>query len=210
MGFKAVIFDASGVTLSFEKIPYVVDLFKELKKNPDDWKQFEDLELGIGHTKNSNHVFEKTFAANPHFKQKTLEVMKNESYFSLFDNMVEDKYIAAVLPKLKNAGLKTCMLTNNMFRDETRTEVYVPETVLQKFDAVVVSCRDRCRKPNKDCFELACKRLGVELNECIFIDDFPENCEGARKFGITAIQVHGTDTLGAVKELEKLLGLKLL
>lgn len=31
MGFKAVIFDASGVTLSFEKIPYVVDLFKERK-----------------------------------------------------------------------------------------------------------------------------------------------------------------------------------
>ncbi len=55
------------------------------------------------------------------------------------------------------------------------------------FDDVILSYRHGILKPQQEIFELAAKRLGVLTNECVFIDDSPNHCTGARQAGMEAI-----------------------
>jgi putative hydrolase of the HAD superfamily len=52
------------------------------------------------------------------------------------------------------------------------------------FDAVFASCVIGRRKPDKRIYTYAAKKLGLKPNECIFMDDMPENVAGARKAGM--------------------------
>lgn len=56
------------------------------------------------------------------------------------------------------------------------------------FDDFVLSYQHSVRKPDSQIFQLAAKRLGVDLNECILVDDVFEYCEGARAAGMHAVQ----------------------
>jgi HAD superfamily hydrolase (TIGR01549 family) len=58
----------------------------------------------------------------------------------------------------------------------------------QLFDDFVLSYQHGIRKPDPDIFKLSAKNLGVEIDECLFIDDVVEYCEGARAIGMHAIQ----------------------
>ncbi|VDK17391.1 unnamed protein product [Anisakis simplex] len=228
MVYKAVLFDSTGVIMSYDSSPYLAEFMSKAKKVESIWKIWADMELGKLNAKEVNDVFQPMLDANPKLKEQVLKSMTNDTILSIFDNLREDEYFVPILPKLRSAGIKSLLLTNQMWRDDDRTEVFIPATSIAKFDANVISCRDGVRKPDADIFlvrfthlhnnsleqirlfQLAAKKLSVEPKECIFIDDFPENCEGARKVGMAAIQVHGTDTKTAVQELEKMLNLKLL
>ena len=47
---------------------------------------------------------------------------------------------------------------------------------------------------------LGCERVGLPPEECVFVDDLRENCEGAEAVGMTAILHRGAD--GTLPELE--------
>lgn len=55
------------------------------------------------------------------------------------------------------------------------------------FEVFINSAEENLEKPNPDIYQLVCKKLGVEPSECVFIDDLPENVEGARKTGMEGI-----------------------
>jgi hypothetical protein len=57
--------------------------------------------------------------------------------------------------------------------------------------------------------QLAVERLQVAKEECIFLDDSKENCEGAERQGIHAIYVEKGNTKSALAQLEHLLGISL-
>ena len=63
------------------------------------------------------------------------------------------------------------------------------------------------RKPDPRFYELACESLGVEPDECVFLDDLGVNLKPARTLGMHTIKV--TDPDRAISELEALLGLSL-
>jgi putative hydrolase of the HAD superfamily len=62
-------------------------------------------------------------------------------------------------------------------------------------------------KPEPEIFHLGAERLGVPPEECVFVDDLRENCEGAEAVGMTAVLHRGADR--TVPELERLLGVEL-
>jgi epoxide hydrolase-like predicted phosphatase len=104
--------------------------------------------------------------------------------------------------RLKGAGLRTAVVTNNVaeFGDHWRRTLPLDEL----FDAVVDSCEVRCRKPAPDIFRIALERLRVEApDRAVFLDDFPGNVEAARRFGLHAILV-GEDPAPAFAELDRL------
>jgi hypothetical protein len=49
----------------------------------------------------------------------------------------------------------------------------------------------------------------VAKEECIFLDDSKDNCEGAERAGLTAVYVEKGNTQWAMAQLEHLLGLSL-
>jgi epoxide hydrolase-like predicted phosphatase len=75
------------------------------------------------------------------------------------------------------------------------------------FDAVVISGEVGLNKPEPEIFRLGAERLGVPPEECVFVDDLRENCEGAEAVGMTAILHRGAD--GTLPELERLFGAEL-
>ena len=75
------------------------------------------------------------------------------------------------------------------------------------FDAVLESRVLGVRKPDPRFYELACERLGVFPEECVFLDDLGVNLKPARALGMHTIKV--TDPAQALDELGRLVGLAL-
>ena len=101
---------------------------------------------------------------------------------------------------------KTACLTNNFTRAEAVLSVEVA-AVYALFDAVLESRVLGVRKPDPRFYELACEALGVEPDECVFLDDLGVNLKPARTLGMHTIKV--TDPDRAISELRDVLGLSL-
>jgi HAD superfamily hydrolase (TIGR01509 family) len=75
-------------------------------------------------------------------------------------------------------------------------------TTIAQFDQLVLSFDAGCLKPSAE-FYLTCARAARSIpSDCIFIDDLPENVEGARQAGLRPIHYTGPATLMA--ELRRL------
>jgi putative hydrolase of the HAD superfamily len=72
------------------------------------------------------------------------------------------------------------------------------------FHDVVDSSEVGMRKPDHRIYRLASDRLGVEPEACVFLDDQPENVDGARAIGMAGIVVD--DPWAALAELDAILG----
>jgi putative hydrolase of the HAD superfamily len=74
------------------------------------------------------------------------------------------------------------------------------------FDVIVESSVEGVRKPNPRIYEIACDRMGVGPDGCIFLDDLGINLKPAKALGMTTIKVIEEDQ--AIKDLEKATGIR--
>jgi putative hydrolase of the HAD superfamily len=86
--------------------------------------------------------------------------------------------------KIKSQGIKTAVLSNTI---ESHVKVIEKHRGYNNFDVVVLSCREKLRKPEPKIYLLTVKRLKVKPKECIFIDDRNEFLKPAKKLGIKTI-----------------------
>ena len=56
--------------------------------------------------------------------------------------------------------------------------------MLQRFDALVLSCEEGLIKPSPELYRRTLQRLGVAPERAAFFDDVPRYAEGARTVGI--------------------------
>jgi epoxide hydrolase-like predicted phosphatase len=75
--------------------------------------------------------------------------------------------------------------------------------ILDAFDQVIISAEVGLAKPDPRIYRMAAERLGVSPGEAVFVDDFPENLDGARAAGL--LTVHFRDRQQALDELAHLL-----
>lgn len=69
-------------------------------------------------------------------------------------------------------------------------------------DHLIVSAEEGMCKPDLEIFHLAAARMGVSPDEIVFVDDMPENVQGAREAGMHAwVHESGEDTIRRVSEL---------
>ena len=71
------------------------------------------------------------------------------------------------------------------------------------FDIMIISAEVGMMKPEAGIYRLALEKLDVAPAEAVFVDDFPENVEGARAVGMQAIRF--TERERTLKELAHLL-----
>ena len=85
--------------------------------------------------------------------------------------------------RLRKTGCKTAILSN--------TEMPVVEIINKQkydsFDITVLSCLEGMAKPGKGIYNLTLNRLGVLAGQALFIDDKPENIDGAKQAGLQTI-----------------------
>lgn len=87
--------------------------------------------------------------------------------------------------EIRAKGIRTAILTNNV-KEWRQWRDRIP---IELFDPVVDSCEVGLRKPDPEIYLLTCSQLGVAPWECLFLDDHPDNIEGARAVGMEALLV---------------------
>lgn len=107
------------------------------------------------------------------------------------------------LRRVRQAEYATACLTNNIV-GAVRPEL---AEVMALFDVVIESSKVGVRKPEVQFYEIACEKLGVEPDQCVFLDDLGVNLKPAKAMGMTTIKVIDPDS--ALAELESVLGLAL-
>jgi putative hydrolase of the HAD superfamily len=90
-----------------------------------------------------------------------------------------------LMAQLRTEGYRMALLTNNVREWESRWRSLAP--IDDIFETVVDSAFVGMRKPDREIYELTVQRLGVPAEECLFIDDFERNCDGARAVGMHAV-----------------------
>ncbi len=116
--------------------------------------------------------------------------------------------MVGMLDRVKEAGLLVACLTNNIV-DSTNTggdarSVQIAD-IMSRFDVIVESSKVGVRKPETRFYEIACDLLGVEPEECVFLDDLGINLKPAAAMGMTTIKV--TSAAQAIADLNAALGL---
>jgi epoxide hydrolase-like predicted phosphatase len=116
---------------------------------------------------------------------------------SMFRGMRPDPPMVEAVRAARAAGVKTGLVSNSW-----STSHYDRDLLAELFDAVVVSAEVGLHKPEPEIFLLAAKRLGVEPDRCVFVDDLRENCAGAAAVGMTPVlHRNAADTVARLEEL---------
>ena len=116
--------------------------------------------------------------------------------------------------RIRAEGLLAGALTNNWANEDDGQENEADgptgdgtRALADLFDVFVESSVEGLRKPDPRIYSLACERLGVELNEAVFLDDIGTNLKAARALGMTTIKVDTPEQ--ALGELGAVIGLAL-
>lgn len=105
---------------------------------------------------------------------------------------------------IRDAGLLAAALTNNWASEERDDGT---RALRHHFDAFFESSVLGLQKPDPRIYRHACRELGIEPPEAVFLDDIGRNLKSARALGMTTLKVDDPDR--ALGELESVLGIGL-
>ena len=91
--------------------------------------------------------------------------------------------VFALAGRFRERGLKTALLSNT----ETAAMQFFANQGYDMFDATIFSCAEGTFKPEREIYEIAAGKLGVEPSRCAFIDDNPAYADGATSVGMHGI-----------------------
>ena len=178
---QAVIFDIGGVFSRFENRPNLQTWAQDCKLEPD---ALSEMIFGPG----AADAYTGRTPEGQHWQnigQKlglNLE-QSNQLRLEIYGDFVWDlgllEYARALRPQYKTAIISSAF-------SNVRTEIagWVNETM---FDTLVYSAEVSLNKPDARIYRCALGRLEVPAEHSIFIDDRPENIEGARAVGMIGI-----------------------
>ncbi len=113
----------------------------------------------------------------------------------------DERMLDAVL-RARGEGVRTGLISNSW-----GTRRYDRAVLEQLFDGVVISGEVGIRKPAAEIYEMGAERIGLDAEECVFVDDLPFNLEPAAALGMAT--VHHTSSEETIVELERLLEVQL-
>ena len=118
-----------------------------------------------------------------------------ELYRTKWREMLTDEVpgMREVVNDIKSKGYEIYGLTN--WSMETFPEAREHFGILQMIDRYVVSGAEGYVKPDPRLFQILIDRYNLKAEECIFIDDNPDNVAAARKMGIKGIVFTGAEEL---------------
>jgi epoxide hydrolase-like predicted phosphatase len=168
----------------------VKKLFKERGEGLELLRQLERGEV-------SNEDFSPRFGALLGVRDTTNLTQR------LFAGVAPDEPMVEAVRRAKQGGIRTGLISNS-WGDRGQYDDLAMDGM---FDAVLISGEVGLNKPEPEIFRLGAERLGVPPEDCVFVDDLKENCEGAEAVGMTAILHRGAER--TLPELERLLGVTL-
>ena len=148
-------------------------------KDPHAWPAFERGEI------DEHEMLASFFADRRTFDHDAFRAHVKAGYVML-------PGIEALLAELAERGVRMYALSNYPTWSE-----WIDERVgLSRFlDWRFVSWRTGVRKPDPEAYRLPLRELGVDADECLFVDDRESNCVAARREGINAHRFENAEGL---------------
>lgn len=182
MSIRAIGFDYSGVVARIPGPPWKV-VVAAIFGVPVDTLQTTYFKF--------NHLLnEKIMEPADFWKKFSLELGKPEKYdeFMAYQNNQPaheiDQQMIKLVDELRSSGYKVGLLSNNTI--EGAAEIRQSE-LTKHFDQIVVSAEVGCSKPDPEAFKILAQRLGVSLEELIYIDDTEKSLVNASEIGFYPI-----------------------
>lgn len=177
---KNIIFDLGNVVLKL-KWNIVLDKYSE---NDGDKKLLEEVIFNSQEwAKLDEGTIEKKDAINimlsklpERLHEACLGIMKDWQ-----EGFVINTQILDFIKTQKEKGYKTYILSNAPLDLPDYLE---RNNLNQYFDGQVISAQEKIAKPNKKIYELILNRFSLNSDECLFLDDKPENIAAAIDCGI--------------------------
>lgn len=120
----------------------------------------------------------------------------------MVNGLVRNTELFIYIRRKRSQGYKVGLLSN-IGTDSMRRLMPDAETE-SMFDTTVLSGVYGKSKPDPDIYTHTANNMGLSPDECLFIDDSPDNCEGARIAGMQAVEYYSVKQ--TTQQLEKLLG----
>lgn len=159
---------------------------------------------------NPIHALERGEMSAPDFEQRLAKEMGEISGIHydpsgliqrMFQHFGHAHEMYALVRRAKEQGIATGLLSNSWGND------YPRDMWQDMFDVVVISGEVGLRKPEPEIFELTTKRLGLQPQQCVFVDDLKHNVDASVALGW--VGVHHVSYSQTAGELEALFGLPL-
>ena len=148
------------------------------------------------------------------FLQKLYEFVFAE-YGNNLDAEKEAKTFLKLFPQHKNKSLfpevievlETCKSKNMFLGIISDCGPYLKDSIIalnidSYFSRYIAAAEVGAMKPDKQIFDAAIHGLGIEPNECIFIDDNLEEANGAREYGFLSFHINRQTKADKEKEWE--------
>lgn len=103
-----------------------------------------------------------------------------------------DANVGRICKALDEYGVRVGVLSNAI---EEHAQLLTELGIYRPFNPVIVSCRVGMRKPDPNIYRLAARSAGVRPEQCLFVDDLPENVVAAEREGMTGIHFTGAEAL---------------
>lgn len=100
------------------------------------------------------------------------------------------------------SGVRTALISNSW-----GLHYYPQDLLAELFDEILISGAVGLRKPEEEIYVLAARGLGLEPEECLFVDDVQINLDTAERLGMRTLLHEDPDR--TIRELEGLLGVSL-
>lgn len=179
---KAIIFDCFGVLTTDSWLPFKAKYFGH---DPSLMEQATNLNKQTNAGLISYNDFLQAVAA-------LAGTTASEAHLDIANN-IPNKPLFKYIKELKD-GYKIGMLSNAA---DNWLEVLFSPSEAAVFDVVALSYEMGFVKPDPRAYRVVVERLGVSLDECVFIDDQERQCVGAREVGMHAITYRDVDQVQA-------------
>lgn len=181
---------------------FLFDLGGVLIKPMDHYKLYDKLKCKI-----SFNEFEKywcwdktvldahkgTVSDEYHIKELLSFTKSNlsiEEFYKIYADLRSEFYkdTVEIISKIKDKGYKVGLLSNLRLMDYNN---YKDEISKLKLDYLFLSYKIGYLKPYKEMYEYVINKCNCNPNNIVFFDDYIDNVEGAKKYGINAYLVTG-------------------
>lgn len=148
------------------------DILNQLVFKNDVWRRMD------GGFERSDDVIARVVPLLPEETRKLMSDMISDfyPYMPAIDGMAD------LIKRLKKAGYSVYLLSNATPRFFDR---YLDIPALTLMDGYFISALYKLLKPQREIYEAFCNKFSLKAEECFFIDDMPQNIQGAKDYGMS-------------------------
>jgi epoxide hydrolase-like predicted phosphatase len=187
-----IVFDFGGVIAEIDNDALFFYLQRSLNLSPAQATQLltklrESRAKGV-----SEEEFWKEYAASTN---TALPANWTESFDAVKQSAVRPiPRMIELVKTLKAQGYRVAMLSNVQ---KHQAKVVRDKGLHLYFDPLILSCEIGVEKPKMEAFQILVQRLHARPQDCIMIDDTPENIQAARQLGMDVILFQSVEGLQA-------------